>query len=86
VRDVRLIIHAVYTPLENRKTCDKITLGYANISTQNRRLIANSICKAIDTTYIFMFKKKMEGRGRLAQMSLDKIPDSLITMCKHMFM
>jgi hypothetical protein len=33
-----------------------------------------------------MFKKKMEGRGRLAHMSFDKIYDLLITMCKQVFM
>jgi hypothetical protein len=52
------MIHAVYTPLDGCKMYDKITLGYMNISAQNRRLIAHSICKAVDNAYIHVFKKK----------------------------
>jgi hypothetical protein len=85
VRNIRPLIHAACTPLDGCKRCDKITLGCPSSSTQNRRLIAHSICKAADIVYIHLFKKKMQGRGRLAHISIKKIRDHLITMCKHVF-
>jgi hypothetical protein len=61
-------------------------MGYPNISMQNKHLIANTICKAVDIVYIYVFKKKLKGRGKLAHVSMEKISDRLITMCKHVFM
>jgi hypothetical protein len=81
-----LMIHTAYAPLEGYKKIDQIILDYPNISMQNRHLIANSICKAVDIVYIHVFKKKMEKRGRLIHVSKEKISDRLITMCKHVFM
>jgi hypothetical protein len=81
-----LMIYTAYIPLEYCERIDKITMGYTNISTQNRCLTENSICKAIDITYIDVFKKKMDGRGRLAHVSMEKMPQRLVNMCKHGFM
>jgi hypothetical protein len=39
--------HVVSTPLEGYQRTDEITLGYTNISTQNKRLIAKAICKSV---------------------------------------
>jgi hypothetical protein len=80
------MIHTGYVPFGGDKRADQITLGHTSIAKQHRRLIANSICKAIDMAYIQVFKRKMEGRNRLAHVSLDKVPQQLIIMCKHIFM
>jgi hypothetical protein len=80
------MIHMAYAPLEDYKKIDQITMDYPNISMQNKNLIANTICKAVDIVYIYVFKKKIEGHGKLAYVSMEKISDCLITMCKHLFM
>jgi hypothetical protein len=80
------MVHTGYLPVDNYPRADKITLGHTNITTQHRRLIAHSISKAIELAYIQVFKKKMEGRNRLAHVAMDKVPQELIIRCKHIFM
>jgi hypothetical protein len=79
-------MHTGYLPIDNYRGVDKLTLGHTGITTQHRRLLAQSISKAIDLAYIQVFKKKMEGRNRLAHVAIDKVPQELIIMCKHIFM
>jgi hypothetical protein len=80
------MIHTGYLPVDDYPRADKTTLGHTNITTQHRRLVANAISKAIDIAYIQVFKKRMEGRNRLAHVAMDKVPPELIIMCKHIFM
>jgi hypothetical protein len=80
------MLHIEYLPFDNHPRVDNVNLGQTNISMQHRLLIANAICKAIDIAYVQVFKKRMDGRNRLAHVSMDKIPQQLIIMCKHIFM
>jgi hypothetical protein len=80
------MIHTGYLPFDNYPRVDKITLGHTGITTQHRRLIDNAISKAIDISYIQVFKKRMEGRNRLAHVAMDKVLQQLTIMCKHIFM
>jgi hypothetical protein len=70
------MMHTGYFPLEHCERVDKIAMGDTNISTQHRRVIANAICKAIDIAYRQVFKRRMEGRIRLAHLSMEKYPNN----------
>jgi hypothetical protein len=80
------MIHTDYLLFDECQRIDKLTMDHANSSTQHRRVIANAISKAIDIAYIQVIKKWMHGRHRLVHVSMDKVPQQLISMCKHVFM